>query len=559
MGNIKLLSKQIIQKIAAGEVIERPASVVKELIENALDAKATSISVEVENSGLKKIIVTDDGQGMDAEDLVQSVERYTTSKLSSLDDLLTIRSLGFRGEALYSIAAMSSLCIESRIASAAYGNGIKVQAGLPTQQFSLGMPPGTRVTVERLFSKHPARKNFLAQPQQELRAIGNVVTRAALAAPHVRFSLSHNGKLLFTTPSNQNLKERLKFVLGEDVFEQLVPIFLEAPHSTIHGFVGKPSLASNTPTHQYVCINNRPVHERVVIAAIRNAYKAHLPSRLHPPFVLFLELHPSTIDLHTHPRKETVRLLNQTELEEALSSTISHALVGNTFPKPISERDTIVMDRGMEDYLGNALKNLHVPWHPSALPEDEILQVDNVYLISHTTDSIFVIDQHAAHERILYEEFLEAYKKTEARHARHPLPEAKIVELPLPEYLQFEENLDTLRSVGFDIEPFGGRSVKLAAVPTLLKERDSMSVLLAFLKDLEDTSMFTALDEKTERTISYLACRGSIKAGDPLNQHERKNLLEKLLEHPSYITCPHGRPTKIEFSRSDLNRMFKRK
>ena len=562
MGVIRHLSPHVVAKIAAGEIIERPASVVKELIENSLDAGATSITVEVEEAGSKKITVTDNGRGMDSDDLRLAATRHTTSKIASEDDLFQIYTLGFRGEALASIAAVSTLTIRSRQQTATGGSGISIEKNAVKKEFSLGMPVGTRVIVEHLFSATPARKEFLKEPTTELRHIIAVITEQALIHNTVRFCLFHNGSSLFLFPP-QDLEERVATILGKHFADSLIPVSLESPHSRISGYISKPQRASQSQVHQYLFINNRTVQPGLVANIIREAYGTLIPAKLFPPFILYLTLPKEYVDVHVHPRKEEVRLLNFSEVANDIKTAVVSALqkvdLAYQFSEFGSDGASILHDRSMSDYMADMLKGMGDTWHPTMIDSHEILQIRNLYLLAHSKIGIVIVDQHAAHECILFEEFRTQFEKLSEQDSRYYLPTAKTFEVPHMNIAEKETHLGALQKLGFDIEDFGGNVYKLNAVPFFFKDRDHVGLVMSILDDISNEILDRPMDEKTHRTLAYLACRGAVKAGDPLSIDERKNLIEKLLEHPEYVTCPHGRPTKVEVTMRDLDHMFKRK
>lgn len=551
MGKIKTLPAEVIRKIAAGEVVERPASVVKELIENALDAGATSIKTEVEEAGVKKIVVTDNGCGMDKEDIMSCMLAHTTSKISSEEDLAAIHSLGFRGEALASIAAVSSLIIKSKIKEDAAGSGIEAYGGRVARAFALGMPVGTQVIVEDLFSHLPVRKKFLGEVQTELRCISDVVADAALAHPEARFSLVHNGRSIGEFPPVDTRQLRIASLLGEDTAKFLQPLSWADDYIQMEGYIGAPHLARRQKNYQYVFVNNRPITHAGIAETIRRSYGKLIAPELYPVFLLFLTVHPVDVDVHIHPRKEEVNFKNQRRVLDILQQTLDALL-----EKQRASADNLM---GREDYTASVLRDAGPVWSPRTvwLPEDEILQLNNVYLIAKTEQGVLFIDQHAAHESILYEELLQTFQKEQEVGKKYDLPQAIVMDIPQVQVGDWEESLYSLKQMGFDIEHFGGRTLKINVVPYLFKERDIPVLISTLWDDLAHNS--SVLDMVSERTVTYLACRTAIKAGDILSQEERKKLLEKLLAGNQYLTCPHGRPTRIEIPLRELHAMFKRR
>lgn len=563
MGHIHVLPKTLVAKIAAGEVVERPASALKELIENALDAEATDISISIEQAGSKKIVVTDNGHGMEHDDVALSTKAHTTSKISTEKDLSNIRTLGFRGEALASIAAVSRLAITSKTESEAIGTKVIIGNGTIGKPQKAGAPTGTTVVVETLFSQTPARKKFLKTPATEFRHIMRVVTHAALACTDVRFTLSHNGKTVLELPEGQSMEERVHTLLGDSTFSQLILLSRTSPHLGIAGFLGRPQIAAREKDKQYLFINGRSVSSSLISNVIKNAYGSLLEPKEHPLFVLYLTLPAHSIDVNIHPRKETVHFVNERTISEIITRSVEQALGKNDLTYSIDNDTSLILrDKGMAGYTASVLKDMVDPWqvgHGNTFREPEILQVQKCFLITETKKGLLIVDQHAAHERILYEQFKKAFKEAQTNQETHTLPEALVFDLPPVEGMSLTTHVSTFKQLGFEIEPFGDTAFKVRSVPLLFKDRDSATLISEVLEDLVHGETQTKLDTETERTISYLACRGAIKAGDYLTHDERKNLLEKLAQTTTQYTCPHGRPTHIEISRSELDRMFKRK
>lgn len=564
MSRIHILPKKLVAKIAAGEVVERPASALKELVENSLDAGATNITITIEQAGSKKIVVTDNGHGMERSDIPLAARAHTTSKISTEKDLESIETLGFRGEALASIAAVSRLTILSKTVNEKLGTKVTATNGTIGKPLQAGTPAGTTVIVETLFSETPARKKFLKTPATEFKHIMRVVTHAALASPSVSFTLTHNGKTVLELPKNQSLDERIRAVLGERMFSHVIPLSRTSPHLGIEGFIGKPQIAGREKDKQYLFINGRSVTSPLIANTIKDAYGGLLEPRMQPAFVLYLTLPAHSIDVNIHPRKETVHFVNERTTLEVITRTVENALGKHDLTYSINNMSSSFMlnDKGMDGYTAGILKDMVSPWqvsHKDDVKEPDILQIHNCFLLIETKKGLLLVDQHAAHERILYEQFKEAFKKAQIKQETYTLPEALVLDLGTVESSVLKTYVSTFRQLGFEIEPFGGTTFKVRRVPLLFKDRDSAALISEVLEEFMHERTPTKLDSETERTISYLACRSAIKAGDYLTHEERKNLLEKLAETTTQYTCPHGRPTHIEITRSELDRMFKRK
>ena len=551
MPKIKTLPAAVVEKIAAGEVVERPASIVKELVENSLDAGATKIKIELEKAGKQKIVVTDDGHGMDEEDLQLSLESHATSKISELDDLLSILSFGFRGEALASMDQVSSLTIASRPKQKATGFIFekKTQKLIPQ-----GMPTGTQVTIENLFSAIPARKKFLKSNTTELNKIIDTVTRLALAHHQVGLQLLNEQKLLLDVPTQQNFSDRVEELLGLTNAE-LLPVSFSQPHLEITGLIGKPPLSRSTNNRQYLFINNRSVNHPGLENTIRHTYGNLIEKSKHPVFVLFLEIPPQTVDINVHPRKETISFMDENLVKEMTAQAISQSLFSYQMP---DERPLALKDNDFRlSYMSQDLKQQVTPWSVKELATTkQILQIHDLYLIAATKKGLMLIDQHAAHERILYEQFRTAFKEKKKRTFK--LKKSVVLKLSPTDFQLMESQLESLLELGFDITAFGQKSFKVNAVPKLLKDHQIKDLLLNVLEELQQNYPSYSTNTLIERTLSSLACRAAIKSGEPLTEAERKKLLKKLSQTKTQYTCPHGRPVSIQLTLNDLAKMFKR-
>ncbi len=554
MKTINILSKALIAKIAAGEVVERPASAVKELIENALDAEATHIDIELEEAGIKKIVVRDNGKGMSREDLLLSFEPHTTSKISNDDDLASIASFGFRGEALASIAAVSLMTIRSREPNAEFGTLIELINGDLKNEENTGMPVGTEITVESLFNSTPARKKFLKDTKVELRYCVEIVSRFALGFPNVGFSLTHNGSTIFHIAPHFLDKDRIQQILGKTLADHLVPLSHETRYGSVKGFIAKPQAAEEFKNHQYIFINTRCVSDAHISRVIKDTYASLLEPRAYPPFILYITLPHESVDVNIHPRKEEVAFRYQYEI---------HSLIAHAVQDSLSKHNLAYIEnshnKDMDMHTAYFLKSIVTPWNVKNINSDEIAQVHNLYLVTATEKGLLLIDQHAAHERILFEQFKEAFEQAKTAMPICEFSQPLLFEVSQGDAIALQEQIPTFQKIGFDIEFFGKNTFTLRAVPEIFKERDHAALIQEVLSDLKLGKGTGKIDRKTEKTLSYLACRSAIKAGDALTQEERKKLVAKLISSPSSYTCPHGRPTHIEVSMNDLDKMFKRK
>lgn len=553
MPSIKKLSPEIVSKIAAGEVAERPATIVKELIENSIDAGAEHIDIILEQGGIKSIIIRDDGKGMSFEDLMLCYLPHTTSKIFTIDDLYQIGSFGFRGEALSSIVAVSTVTIKSRVHSEDAGYSLELEYGVLGKDSPIGMPLGTEVKIEKLFADTPARRKFLKDPKHELRAMNDVISRFAFAFPQIGFTLTNDGTTLIHLPAGQSLAQRIHELIGPEFGFNTIPIQGENRYGKVSGLIGKPQTATKTNYH-FIFVNNRPISSLELSKHITETFGSLIEPRTSTPHIIFLELPYDTVDVNIHPRKEEVVFAYASDIKK---------LVGDTVIQSLESHDLTYRDPGadsmkpkMDTTTARTLKDLVEPWFPNELSPDNVMQVDNVYLIAPTKNGVVIADQHAVHERILFDQFREAYLT--APLTQFSLPDPVMFELSLSQTLVMEEHLNTFEQLGFTIELFGPRVFKLSAVPAMLKDRDHKKHILEVLHDLKENGNLKDVDRETERTLAFLACRSAIKAGDPLSPEERKRLIEKLLQAKTPYTCPHGRPTHIELSLSELDRMFKR-
>lgn len=580
MGKILQLPDTLITKIAAGQVIERPAYAVKELLENALDAGAQNITIEYRGGGSELIRVTDDGVGMEKEDLRNSFLRHTTSKIREETDLHQITTFGFRGEALASIASLSTCTIQSKDKDSTTGTRVVIKHGDVEEMSSVGMTTGTQVKIEDLFESTPARKKVLKSPQTEARHILDVITRAALANNHVSFHVLRDGRKPLILPRRETSEERLRDLLGGEFGEKALPVFREHPYVTVRGWISHPHSPVPSSGGQYLFVNSRPTQDASINAVVKKTYGTLLDPRRFPGFVLFLTMPYDTVDVNIHPRKNHVRFHHSTTVLETVAEAVEQALEKNNLTffdkrwgnnktqyKPLEEMVSepfLAREGGTQTYAGKKLKQDVTPWRVKPTPqgrETNVLQVDNTYLVFSTPgkEGITIIDQHAAHERILYEQFLQEYQNKTGKDKSHRLEKAVLVKLSPSHAELLHERRDDFTTLGFDLEDFGDSTVKVNAVPSLLQDRDVRQLLFDILKDLEDNLPTQTIDTNTFRMLSYLACRSAIKAGDPLTQDECLNLVEKLENTDKNYTCPHGRPVMVTISVRELETMFKRR
>lgn len=559
MQKIFPLSHDVIAKIAAGEVIERPAYAVKELVENAIDARAESITIHIEDSGLKKIVVIDNGEGMTDADIRECFKPHTTSKLTTEDQLHAIHTMGFRGEALSSIASISNMTIKSKTAAEIAGTQIKLKGGTVTDISPIGTPVGTSITIDNLFYPVPARKKFLKSKRTEFRQILDIVAHMALAHPEVRFVLTHNNKTIFDFPKTQETHERIQKFLGEGIFEHLIPITYTDQYVGFTGFIAKPQLVTRTASKQLLFVNQRRITDKFLSQAVKDAYGNLLEATTAPVFVLFLTIPPEVVDVNVHPRKEQVRFLNKDVLFETVKKAVSETLTKNNLT--FLNLDWKARDGQTKSYAGQLLKQLVLSDAALLTTREkhaDIQQMHNLYLLTPTRQGMLIIDQHAAHERILYEKLRSEFTKQKMEHKLFRFEKPGEFELPISESELLKENLEMFTELGFTIKQKLETTFEITTVPVILQDRNYVELIKDILEDLEEHEAIKSIDTTSNKMLAYLACRSAVKAGDPLTKDQMKQLLEELDKTPNNTTCPHGRPIRIAVSLQDLHKMFKR-
>jgi DNA mismatch repair protein MutL len=574
---IRILSDEIASQIAAGEVIERPASVVKELVENALDAEASHISITVENAGKKLIEVSDNGCGIPEEELPLSVARHATSKLSTAEDLFSIRTLGFRGEALSSIGSVSKLTITSRFKDAEMGRRLIVVGGVADSPRPVGSPKGTVVKVEDLFLNLPARLKFLKTDRTERRHISDLVTRYALAYAQVRFQLTQEKRLSINTSGNGDRREVLAALYGVDNARKMVQVAFEENNLHINGFISPPNLTVSNRKDILFFINGRPVQDSALTTSLLRAYHTMLMVGRFPKAAIFVDIPPEAVDVNVHPAKAEVRFRDRDRVFRAVGRAVRRALLAHT---PVPD-----IDLGMRwDSRQGAAQNRWEPsWNLSvdsqtieqdetaqistggeqlsipSTPDSPILrlvgQVAAAYLVAEGPDGLYLIDQHAAHERILYEQFI---NQREGSFPAQILLEPVTVEFSSRNANLLEEQIPYLLKIGFKVEQFGRNTFLIRAIPDLLSGMNPEVALRVLVEEFEeDESPFEREIEK--KIIARVCKRAAVKAGKTLSSEEQLKLLYDLESCQSPRTCPHGRPTMIHLSVDLLERQFGRK
>ncbi|MBU2589208.1 MAG: DNA mismatch repair endonuclease MutL [Nanoarchaeota archaeon] len=564
---IKLLEDTIINKIAAGEVIERPASVVKELMENAIDAKATIIEIDVKNYGKDLIRVVDNGLGMNKEDTELSIQRHATSKISSEEDLTSINTLGFRGEALASIAAVSKMTILTKEKDKLEGFKISLEGGDIITKGTIGCKTGTTIEVQDLFFNTPARLKFLKTESNELKNIVDIVSRYALFYNNISFKLIHNGHLLINTNSSENALNNIISIYGSETSKHLMNVNYENNSIKISGFISKPSLLKPNKSFQNIYVNGRYVKNETMQEALYDAYHSLLFVNMHPVTILNIEINPKEIDVNVHPTKDLVKFAEATKIYDAVFNALRKTLQENNLITDYTHVDQQMTFSGKRETF-NQIRELGSNGIQSQLmvEEKKILsklpnmrllgQIAKTYFLAESQEGFLIIDQHVVQERILYEKFMKQLLNNNV--ARQVLVKPELIELSPEEKIIVLEKIQELNSLGFELEEFGGNSFMLRVVPTLFNKVQTKDLLLSVLHEIQESKR-SSLNDIQESIITRMACRASIKAGDNCSIPQMEMLLEQLDKTELPWTCPHGRPIIIKFSKDEIEKMFKRK
>ncbi len=585
---IHILSEDLASKIAAGEVIERPASVVKELIENSIDAGAREIKVEIRNGGQRLIRVVDDGAGIPANEVQTAFARHATSKLNSVDDLFNIRTLGFRGEALPSIAAVARVTMITRARDENTGTQIRVDGGKIIEQRTHGAPAGTMVTVEDLFRHVPARLKFLKTPATEAGHIADLVHAYALAFPALRFSLVSDDRLVFQSPGTGNLFDVLVKVLGIQVANQMLPVSrskvrdstIAQPETSnlkletiqVAGFISPPNLNRSTRKYMFFFVNHRWVQDRTLQHAVIEAYHTALMVGRAPIVVLDIALPPDAVDVNVHPTKSEVRFRDTSAVFNAVQRSVRAALVaqapipsvsiGTSFTPRNAEASQLAIDlhrplSPADDRVPPLPSPNHLTTQPSKLPMLRVLgQILSAYIIAEGPDGLYLIDQHSAHERVLYEQLMA--ERANATVATQELLDPLTLTLTPAQHAALDAHRAALTSVGFRFEEFGNQTILLRAVPAVMKQSDPRATLIHIIDEMEQGE--EPLEKSAEARLISSVCKSiAVKGGQVLSLEEMRELVRRLELTTAPRTCPHGRPTMIQLNLGQLEREFGRK
>jgi DNA mismatch repair protein MutL len=597
MPAIRRLPDTLINRIAAGEVVERPASALKELVENAIDAGATSIAVKLAEGGLAGIEVTDDGCGMNPAQMALALERHATSKLPD-EHIEMVATLGFRGEALPSIASVARLTLESRTHDAGEGWRRVVDHGVVVEEGPAALPPGTRIRVEDLFGKIPARRKFLRSARSEYAACLDVVRRLAMARPDIGFVLEHDGRRALAVQPREELAARVAQLVARELAQDGVIIDLERGAARLTGVAGLPTFNRGVADHQYLFVNGRPVKDRLLVGAVRGAYADMLARDRHAVLALFLDIPPEEVDVNVHPAKTEVRFRDPAFVRGFIVSGLRHALEGegrrtaqapaapamaNWQAEPISrasEPAPSLSSLFAREYAAPVVRDAPMAWRgeqpaplapPSGRAEQAVDapqadhplgvargQVANTYIVAEAEDGLVIVDQHAAHERLVLERLKSAGAQG-AVAASQALLIPEVVELDEPDCDRVEAAAQTLAGFGLAIERFGPTALLVRAVPSVLGKGNVQALVRDIADDLAQNGAALLLEERLDHVLATMACHGSVRAGRALSVAEMNALLREMEVTPRSGQCNHGRPTWVKLAHGDIEKLFGRR
>jgi DNA mismatch repair protein MutL len=587
MGAIKILPEILSNKIAAGEVVERPASVVKELVENALDAGSTSIQVEVEKGGRSLVRISDNGTGMARDDALLSLERYATSKIYTDRDLFSIHTLGFRGEALPSIASVSRFSIVTRDEASVSGTRIVVEGGKITDVSDAGAPVGTMITVKDLFFNTPARRKFLKTIPTEMGHISDMVVRMALAHPGIRIKLTHNGQGVYQWSETVEPRQRFMDVLGKDLQEDPLPVDLSMNGITVKGWVASDRDCRSTARGIYVYVNQRFVRDKTISHALFEGFAGRLMKGKFPVAALFVTLAPDQVDVNVHPTKNEVRFADARSVHGAVVRAVALALrqpdkilspkppgfepprafpqasiparpsFHQPFPVQRTEPKDFKSAVKIGEFEAGEIREQTRLWEKRFFSDLRIVgQIHNTYIVCEDPEGCILIDQHAAHERVIFEQIQVRTKNQKVPSQTLLMPE--ILEPGFRESEILQKLIPELAKAGWDIEPFGGGSFAIKAVPSVLADGETAPVIREMLEKVIELGFATNLESALEESKKIMACHSALRASQSLTEAHMQKLMEQLdaCENPS--NCPHGRPTWVRLTRQDLEKRFRR-
>ncbi|GAA0766333.1 DNA mismatch repair endonuclease MutL [Clostridium subterminale] len=616
MRRINLLSENTANKIAAGEVVERASSVVKELMENSLDADSKNITIEIEDSGNKLIRITDDGSGIHPEDIKKAFMPHGTSKISSVEDIYDIQSFGFRGEALASIAAVSKVRLKSRMEAFDYGREIYIEGGKVIYEKDIGCNLGTEIEVKDLFFNTPARQKFLKSPQREKSIINDLVLKLALGNYKTSITLINDGKQTLRTFSEDELDKTLRILYGKEVYENVIPIENHSDILSVYGFIGKETISRGSRNRQSIFVNKRLIKSSLITAAVENAFKSFIMVNKFPFFAIYIDIFPEFIDPNVHPTKNEIKFLEERVLFKTIFDGVHSALkeslkksfiipeeiedssmvqedksyISYTHPEPsqmgylndnqytnkdnnlnynkdsafnkeVNYNDNpsyireIPIENQVEPKESNIYSSKEISRIPKFPPIKLIGQCFNSYIIGEYLDELYLIDQHAAHEKILFEQYRKNIGNLNVVSQILAVP--IIIPLAFDEYAIYKDNEDIFSNAGFVVEGFGDNDVLVREVPLLLGKPHINNLFHDMIDNIKSMGSGLAIDVKYDK-IASIACKAAVKANDKLSDVEILSLLEELRYIDEPFTCPHGRPTIIKYSLKEIEKSFKR-
>lgn len=590
-GEIKVLDEKVISQIAAGEVIERPASVVKELVENSIDAKANNIIIEIEEGGKKLIKVIDNGIGMGAEDVNKAFLRHSTSKITTLRDLESITSLGFRGEALASIAAVAKVTLSTKQREAGLDSGteILVEGAKIRHVKDTACNEGTTIIVNDLFYNTPARRKYLKTTRAELAKITDIVTRQALIHPDIFFKLIHNGSEIINAPKASSLLDNMVYIYGKNVTREMLRLDYSDHDTKIEGFISKPGVTRKSQSHISLFINKRYIGSRLLTSAIKEGYHNLIMKNRFPIALVSMQIHPRKIDVNVHPTKLEIRFEDEKKVYGSFVKAIEDALQTKSLipelgdaklecltsepleltkiessgipldmPPVIEIKKQVNIDEFDVDLKVEAVSDPSVYDEKTHLPRMSLVgQILNTYIVAQSGEDILIIDQHAAHERVLFERLSKIEKEDKKKWQELLTPLA--IELNPKQKSFITANSELFNSLGFMIEHFGGNTYHIRAVPVVFRESDGERVVYDIIDELVSVGKTRHKDELREKAVATVACHSAIRGGEELTFTQMKNLMESLYSTENVYSCPHGRPSILSMSKGELEKRFKRK
>jgi DNA mismatch repair protein MutL len=579
-GKIQVLPEKIAQSIAAGEVVERPASVVKELMENAIDAGSTDIVVELKAGGLQLVRVQDNGEGIEAEDVPVALQRYATSKIRTEGDLFALRTLGFRGEALPSIASVSKLILKTRTARALSGVRAVCEGGELKQIGEIGLPVGTEVEVQDLFYNIPVKRKFMKSIRSELHHVLNHFLKFGLAYPAISFKLVHDGRVLQDLLKTKTSLARMEAVLGREIYQHLLPVEWEAGDIRLSGFAGDPSVLRTNGEGITLYVNQRIIKDRVIHRAVMEGYRRVIPDGKFPVVVLFITVPPSAVDVNVHPTKAEVKFRDADRVFQAVSGALRvlHDPGGAAMPgesvgrdgdlprteqRPFFSASVAPLPFGREGWKGEGAlgsrvqESSQLEWEREGVAPIRILgQVRGTFLVCEGEQGLIVVDQHAAHERILFEKLKKEVETKSFPVVTLLLP--LILEVTAEEAFLLSSSLAAFHSVGFEIDPVGEKTFAIRSTPSGVDGEAAQGMVREILGELSVSKREGKGTETLHAMLVTLSCHTAIRANHPLKNEEIEHLLKNLSSYPAFATCPHGRPIFFFLTWSELNKQFKR-